>query len=595
MKTFAFKNRLFFTYAALIIAVVALFSAVLLSVTTQMNRQTELYHQQELYTANLTELEGVLRRMERMALQIQSNNEILGVFISLDTNAGSDNYFATNLIDSIRVSSLLSDINGTDNFAARVSVFNGHGDYVSTGTLYETIEAVEALVGTPNYYGSLQARIRQNGGPVIDAHADQWSDNTDIRLISLYSPLTSYASAVYGLMDIQVSTSVLGAYAFWGTDGEYLLLDRTGEPVYPLTMPDGLDDLLTRLIQAADAADGGLVTVQGQANGASVVVMGANVYFSDWLFVRVLPARALLTPYGASYAAIILFCLALLGAILLIIYYLAVRIARPLQSLAAIVSNVNLQNMQQSITQTQRSYSTAELDTLNSAFRLMLMRLDRSLSMEIQAHMRALQSQMNPHFLYNMLSVIIESSEMEGGQRTVAMCLKLSYMLRYIADFSVDSATLEDEVQHARNYLDLMKDRYEDLFEYEILTDPSVMDIDVPKAIIQPLAENCFTHGFKSCRPPWKVRIEVAREDKRWVLRVTDNGGGIAPEAVSSIREQVEAFSLDVGNNYQTLRLGGMGLVNTLLRLSISKQNRIDFDIGSNPEGGTTVCIGGAL
>ncbi len=225
----------------------------------------------------------------------------------------------------------------------------------------------------------------------------------------------------------------------------------------------------------------------------------------------------------------------------------------------------------------------------------MLRRLDASISMEIQAHMRALQSQMNPHFLFNMLSVIIESSEEHGDGRTVAMCMKLSSMLRYVADFNRDQASLTDELQHARNYLDLMRDRYESLFTYDIVAEGALENILVPKMIIQPLAENCFTHGFRDCRPPWHICIRVSAFEGQWTLSVEDNGVGVTEETVAQIREKVETYRSDVATNYKNLRLGGMGLVNTLLRLSLLKSDRIEFSIGNSPERGTVIRIGGSL
>jgi sensor histidine kinase YesM len=251
--------------------------------------------------------------------------------------------------------------------------------------------------------------------------------------------------------------------------------------------------------------------------------------------------------------------------------------------------------MRQSIEATSVAYTTAELEALNLAFRAMLERLESSIAMELQAHMRALQSQMNPHFLFNMLSVIVESCEERGVEGIVSMCLKLSSMLRYIADFGGDSATLAEEAEHTRNYLDLMSSRYEDKFSYEIVAEGPIEEARVPRVIMQPLAENCFTHGFRDCRPPWHIRVEACAEGDRWSLSVADNGVGITEETVASIYEQVERYRSDVATNYENLRLGGMGLVNTLLRLSLSQEEKIDFSISNNVEKGTVVQIGGRL
>lgn len=619
MKTFAFKNRLFLTYTAVIIAVVALFGAVLMILTTDINRRTELYHQQELFRNNRAEIETILEQMDRLASQVVSNNEILNAFIPLAMDGDDSNYFTKNLIDAIRISSLLSSINGTDNYAARISLFNGSGDYVSTGTLYETPAIIEETLRQPGFYADMEYRALSSGDErvVQGFHTDTWSNNPNLRLLSLYRPLSSFTANVYGLMDIQVGSNLFDRLTFWQADGraEYLIVGPEGEILYPFVDIGGAQPLLLSLLETLAAQGEASVTIEGKLPAAAtsddiplwrrvlgiepqqerVLVMGSPLPLSDWTFVRILPERVLLAPYTGNYITTLLACLALLACLLLVINYLAIRITRPLQSLAATIGNINLQNIQQAVEETSVSYATAELNALSQAFNAMLLRLDRSVSMEIQAHMRALQLQMNPHFLYNMLSVIIESSESEGDMRTVAMCLKLSYMLRYIADYSGDNVLLTDELAHAKNYLDLMKDRYEDSFSYEIVSDDGTDRVRVPKVTVQPLAENCFAHGFKKQRPPWHIRIEVSIEEGRWQLRVIDNGSGISPEAAESIRRRVQTYRTDVAANYQSLKLGGMGLVNTLLRLSLSQREAFDYVLETVPTGGTMVCLGGKI
>jgi len=89
--------------------------------------------------------------------------------------------------------------------------------------------------------------------------------------------------------------------------------------------------------------------------------------------------------------------------------------------------------------------------------------------------------------------------------------------------------------------------------------------------------------------------VEARAEGDRWSLSVADNGAGITEETISSIYEQVERYRSDVATNYGNLRLGGMGLVNTLLRLSLAQGEGIHFSIRNNPDRGTAVQIGGRL
>jgi len=112
--------------------------ALLIVVISRTNRNLELYHQQKLLASDAQELLGVFNSMDTLGSQVAANMELLNFFIPLNGDGDMSNYFSTHLMDSIRAGSLLATINSTDSSALRISVFNRSGDYVSTGSLYET-------------------------------------------------------------------------------------------------------------------------------------------------------------------------------------------------------------------------------------------------------------------------------------------------------------------------------------------------------------------------------------------------------------------------------------------------------------------------
>ena len=135
-----FKSRLFRTYAVMMVLLVAIFSALLFAFTISFNRETELKHQKEVFESHFARLESILAKANNLAIQVASNHEILNVFIPLDEPYnvnGGGNYFDDNLLAAIRIGSILAGINGVDEYAERISVYNRYGDYVSTGRLYE--------------------------------------------------------------------------------------------------------------------------------------------------------------------------------------------------------------------------------------------------------------------------------------------------------------------------------------------------------------------------------------------------------------------------------------------------------------------------
>jgi two-component system sensor histidine kinase YesM len=194
------------------------------------------------------------------------------------------------------------------------------------------------------------------------------------------------------------------------------------------------------------------------------------------------------------------------------------------------------------------------------------------------------------------MSISTLASEI-GNWEIVKVCSQLSEMLRYTAAFEKGITTLEKEIEHSVNYLKLIKLRYEDHLEFIIELDERINEIKLPKLILQPIIENCISHGFKNSYPPYKINIKGVIENNHWKVTVSDNGCGFDETSRDRIFEQVgqyrnEAYS---GKVFDRLEIGGMGLMNIYLRLSLFYGSETIFEIYNMPDGGATVVIGGAF
>ena len=571
-----------------VVAVIAL----LLFFTRSTNRDLERFHQQEVLAGDMQELSSAFDALDTLSTQVASNTELLNFFIPLLDDGSQDNYFHTHLMDSIRASSLLTTINSTDRRALRISVFNAQGDYISAGTLYETEEDIERTLADADSFAALERRFADGERVIVSGlHDDPWSDNRSVRLLSLIRPLsTAYSARNYGFISVQQSADALYSLSLWerGDGASYVLLNAEGEDVSPaggVALPDSILSHLPAPGKTAEYAldlDGG------------TTVFALRDAFSGWTLVRMLPTGLLDAPYRQVYLQIVLVSVLLLAILLIVVYLLADRISRPLREFSAGIERISLDNLASDIPLLSSSY-TEELQALDRAFRAMLLKLNQSIGFEMKAYMAALQSQMNPHFLYNMLSAIAESADEDGSPRTVRMCEKLSSMLRYMADYTSEQVSLQEDIANMRDYLDLMKVRYEEHFSYVIETCDALRGQHVPRMTLQPLVENCFQHGFKNKRPPWRIHVRFACENGLWSIEVRDNGCGISAGEIENIHRKIDGYQKNLAATYSELRLGGMGLVNTILRLRLARREAIQFDIRSSEDGGTTVVIGGSL
>jgi two-component system, sensor histidine kinase YesM len=597
-STKPFKNKLFVAYAAVGFVVVLIFGVFLIGTVSRLNRETEVYHQQQLHAANLSELEQILTRVDQLATQVISNNELLNFFVLLSSDADNGNYFTDNLLDGIRAESILASINGTDAFAARICIYNQAGDFVATGPLYETPEKIAAILEGTQTIQDTMALLAESPQRrlILNPQPDRWSNNPKsytFTVLRAFSP--PYTAKVFAVLSIEMDMNIFSEYDFFAADPskpEYLLVGKDGGIIFAADGARDIAGIAPKLLALSSGGAEGAAEYLTE-NGVKKLAIVSRVEPSDWLLCCLIPTAQLNEPYLGSYYMMVGVCVGLLLLLLLAINLTADYISKPLTTLSKDIANISLHNIGSVVASPKREYSVEELKRLDTAYRQMLVRINKSISFEMRAYLRALQSQMNPHFLYNMLSAIVESGEEEGSPRTVAMCMKLTEMMRYIADYNSDRVSFENELQHARNYLDLMKERYETLFSYSIDADADALTILVPKLIVQPLAENCFKHGFLGCRPPWRIDIRLRRIGGGWELTVEDNGAGISQARIDEIHRRVVSYAQDMSGSFESLKAEGMGLINSILRLTLLQNTPPTYEIRNLTGGGMVVKIGG--
>ena len=225
-----------------------------------------------------------------------------------------------------------------------------------------------------------------------------------------------------------------------------------------------------------------------------------------------------------------------------------------------------------------------ETHELEQVFDRLMLRLRDSTANELslregtlQAQLSALQTQINPHFIYNTLNIISAKSMENGNYEVIEICDQFAEMLRYSTDTRSRTATMAEEIGNVRNYLNLAKARYEENLEFVIDVPENLGGITVPKLTLQPLVENAMTHGFDGTNIRRMLSITGQIHDGQLVLEIRDNGNGFSDEMLHGLRSRIR--DIEAGKVSIEESGGHIGLINTCLRLHYYSHGQMHVSI----------------
>ena len=223
---------------------------------------------------------------------------------------------------------------------------------------------------------------------------------------------------------------------------------------------------------------------------------------------------------------------------------------------------------------------TAQINSLiNNVYKLEIQK--KNLEMErVRAELNFLQSQMNPHFLFNTLNAILVVCTKNNYSDVTDIIKNLSRLLRRLLSWKADIVTLEEEILFIEMYLKIEKFRFRDKIEYELDIDREALLYKIPKMSIQPLVENACKHGIQAVDGKGVVKISATVSEGNLRVSVQDNGKGMVPEKLREV-----LISMRNENTSGT----SIGIRNVYCRLELYYNDLVRFDIYSKPDQGTTV------
>jgi two-component system sensor histidine kinase YesM len=239
-----------------------------------------------------------------------------------------------------------------------------------------------------------------------------------------------------------------------------------------------------------------------------------------------------------------------------------------------------------------RLSSRDELQTLARAFNVMKRDLkEHVLTIQEQAEikrllqeaeLKSLQSQINPHFLFNTLNTVSKMAYLEGAEDTSDLINSVASMLRYSLRKLDESVTVAEEVEHVKNYFAIQKKRFGSRVETEVVVEEACRDLPIPNLTLQPLVENAFIHGIDDLEEGGKISVRIYLERGNCVIEVQDNGKGMSEAA----REQLVSLQHP---RFPQGHSTGLGVHNVFNRLALFYGENVRWTVESSVGVGTLI------
>lgn len=417
-----------------------------------------------------------------------------------------------------------------------------------------------------------------------------------ISCVSTITSATRYGHVIGGLcMDVDISEFVKMLSAGIDEEAALSITDGAGKAIIHQN-PDLIGQNLFSAEKPVDLSAASAQIGAVEVNGETHLMVARRLSEVDWYLVMTVPRHKVYS-YGV-------FSLDIMRLILLVLIVTSLLIAivvtyngvvfnalrRMNHAIDRAIDNINrggLETIEQENCPPQEGPS---LSTLEQKTNLMVATVDHLLESRYQEQlairdyqMKALQAQINPHFLYNTLDIIKWMIADGRNEESVWMINSLSRYFQLSLSSGRDIVHIEEEIHLTRTYIGIMQKRFQDVFTSQFDVEPGAERLLIPKLSLQPIIENALLHGILYAEKNEKrVWVRVAREDGRLVIDVEDNGNGMDDRTIEAIR----------GTDGESESLSGhYGLSNVVRRLRLFGAREDGFEIHSRPGIGTCVTL----
>jgi two-component system, sensor histidine kinase YesM len=271
-------------------------------------------------------------------------------------------------------------------------------------------------------------------------------------------------------------------------------------------------------------------------------------------------------------------------------WLISASVYSPIKKLHNITTTITKTDLKALVT----SENVNEITELGISFNIMIGRIRELLDAKVKeqenlkkAELKALQAQINPHFLYNTLDTIVWMAETNKTDQVIEIVRALSSFFRIALSKGKDWISIQQEIEHVRSYLAIQRMRYREILDYQIDVDSDLLDGTILKLTLQPLVENALYHGIKNKRGGGAIHVRVQHAEPDMIaIEIQDNGIGFTPYKLAQIKHTLNEDAEEV-----SLKEGGFGLENVNKRIKLYYGQQYGLTVKSQYLEGTKVAV----
>ncbi|QJD86797.1 sensor histidine kinase [Cohnella herbarum] len=470
------------------------------------------------------------------------------------------------------------------NLQKELSVIKNSSNYIQEASVH--IPSIDRTISDDNF-GVIQQDEFEALNVVANIFESPFIYWRDRLFISLPYPIKSNRLSPDFVVDIEISIPSLKNALLQFTNhtaGNTMLVNFENGWRIGGDEPEGILKAIDSVIQADGAISSDLQSVTADEQKYLVAFEKSKVLGTTLIMYE--RERTVLGPLD-RYTVWFWMISALTLIVILIVSYSVYRlIHRPLKILVRVFRKVEHGNLNVAFDYRGRD----EFQYLYAQFNVMVQRLQQMIKevyeqkFRVQhAELKQLQSQINPHFLYNSLFILYRLAKKNGDENQIRFAKYLSDYFQFMTRNSSDTVTLAEEVQHAKNYVEIQKMRFASQIEVAFGELPTAYaDLMVPRLIVQPLLENAYKYGLEEKETGAKLTVRFVDEQTSLLVRVEDNGGLTDQDLIENLRRKLVA---------QDAGLETTGIINVHRRLQLQFGTGYGLVIAEGESGGFQVTI----